>query len=348
MNGLGFSETLIDQIKLKKSYICIGLDPSFEGEYKIPEFLLKESDGNKNYNDAIFEFNKQIIDATYKITPVYKPQFAFYEQYDAYDALKQTIEYAHKKNCLIIADAKRNDIGNTSKAYASAIFKSLNADAVTLNGYLGSDCIEPFLNFKEKGIFILVKTSNKSSAEFQDQYIISGMFMNLINEGLNSGKKLDFNEVITKAVISQLNERRGVISSKNSELFIPNYVCMARMVKNWSDANMSARKTKYPYTNIGAVVGATYPEQLSLIRKEIPHSIILIPGYGVQGGTAKDIISGFNEDKQGAIINSSRGILYAYRTPIGDKKYKETEFAEAAFDAAESMRVETNSALNEK
>lgn len=347
MNNMGFSETLIEQIKLKKSYICIGLDPSFEGDYKIPKFLLKEAKGNQNnYNDAIFEFNKQIIDATHKITPIYKPQLAFYEQYEAYYALKQTIEYAHKKNCLVIADAKRNDIGNTSKAYAMALFNNLKADAVTLNGYLGFDCIEPFLNFKDKGVFILVKTSNKSSSEFQDQYIISSMLINLIKEGLNSKNQIEFNKLFPNDVIKQLSEQKSIVSFNNIELFIPNYISMARLVKKWSNLESSQPIKTTTYSNLGAVVGATYPEQLSIIRKEIPNSIILIPGYGVQGGTAKDIIYGFNEDKQGAIVNSSRGILYAYRNPIQGKSYNETEFAEAAFDAAELMRIEINHALS--
>jgi orotidine-5'-phosphate decarboxylase len=341
MSSVGFSETLIDQIKLKKSYICVGLDPNFEGEHVIPEFVLKEANGN--YNDAILAFNKQIIDATYKITPIYKPQFAFYEQYEAYDALKKTVDYAHKRKCLVIADAKRNDIGSTSKAYATAILGNMNADAVTINGYLGSDCIESFLSFKQKGVFVLVKTSNKSSAEFQDQYMVSGMFMNALNGYIERDKSANFLDIL-----KQLNEKKGLVKSGDMEYFIPNYIAMARLVKNWSDSKKPASKTKYPYTNVGAVVGATFPDQLKLIRKEIPNSIILIPGYGTQGGSAKDIVYGFNEDGQGAIVNSSRGILYAYRSEIQGKRFKETEYMEAASISAEEMRVEINKVIENK
>ncbi|MBD3351132.1 MAG: orotidine-5'-phosphate decarboxylase [Candidatus Lokiarchaeota archaeon] len=351
-----FSEKLIDKIKEKKSYICIGLDPNFEGKKSIPNFLLRKH--NNNHNAAILEFNKQIIDSTHKLTPIYKPQIAFYEKYNAQNALEHTIDYIHKKNCLAILDAKRNDIGNTSKAYKNNIFGTLNADATTLNAYLGIDSIKPFIQDKGKGVFILVKTSNQSSGDFQDKYLVSGMLMNVLNHNIeldnieNGGiiKKSE-NGVLslkfTKNLLKMINEQDSIVKSGELELFNTNYIAMARLVHSWGKSTQPAFKTKYPYTNVGAVVGATYPEQLKVIRHEIPNSIILIPGYGAQGGTAKDIIHGFNEDGFGAIINSSRGINYAYVKEIKGQKYSETEYGEAATASACLMRNSINQVLKE-
>lgn len=336
-----FADSLIDRIKQKKSYICIGLDPNFEGEKAIPGFLLDSSDGD--YNRAIFKFNKAIIDNTHNIAPVYKPQSAFYEKYNAHNALKNTIDYLHQKNCLVILDAKRNDIGNTSKAYADAIFGKLNADAVTINGYLGSDCIKPFMDYKDKGLFVLVKTSNRSSSEFQDLFsatsVITDYFGDLTDDTSGYFTKEQFDKLLNNVKFSNL--------AKNEMLFVRNYIKMARMVKNWSDEWNNSSKSNHNYTNIGAVVGATFPQQMKELRKEIPESIFLIPGYGAQGGSAKDIVYGFNPDGFGAIINSSRGINYAYVKAQDGNIFKPEEFGEAAKFAAEKMQKDLNKALGE-
>ena len=163
---MNFIEDLIQLIKEKKSVVCMGLDPRMDKEGEIPKYLIDEYD---NHDKIILEFNKELIEDTCDLIPVIKPQIAFYEKYDALDALKETIKFAHKNDLLVILDAKRNDIGSTSEAYAYSIFKNLNVDACTINAYLGFDGVKPFLEYKEKGVFILVKTSNPSSAEFQDQ-----------------------------------------------------------------------------------------------------------------------------------------------------------------------------------
>ncbi|GAH07462.1 unnamed protein product, partial [marine sediment metagenome] len=145
----------------------MGLDPRMDKQGEIPKYLIDEL---KDPSKIILEFNKNLIDHTSDLIPVVKPQIAFYEKYEALAALKETIKYAHKKDVLVILDSKRNDIGSTSEAYAYSTFKVLNADACTINAYLGFDGIKPYLSYKEKGLFILVKTSNPSSKDFQDLF----------------------------------------------------------------------------------------------------------------------------------------------------------------------------------
>ncbi|MCP4762978.1 MAG: orotidine-5'-phosphate decarboxylase [archaeon] len=342
MPNSSFSDLLINQIKKKKSYICIGLDPNFEGDKCIPKFVLENA--NNNYEEAIFQFNKTLIDNTCEFTPVYKPQSAFYEKYEAYNALKKTIEYIHKKGSLVILDAKRNDIGNTSKAYAHAIFKNMNVDSTTINGYLGTDCVQPFLNNKGKGLFILVKTSNKSSSDFQDSFTFNENIMRLLNSRIS--QKIGTIEQNNLAEVVHELIQKG--TPTNGEICIRNYLLMARLVKKWSDEWKKTNETEYNYTDIGAVVGATFPEQMKIIRKEIPESLFLIPGYGAQGGKADDIVQGFNPDGFGAIINSSRGINYAYVKEQEGEKYKPEEFGKAAKIAANTMREDINNSMNKK
>ncbi|MHA2089059.1 MAG: orotidine-5'-phosphate decarboxylase, partial [Promethearchaeota archaeon] len=162
-----FIEKLIQLVKEKKSVVSMGLDPRLDKEGEIPQYLIKEFN---NPNEIILEFNKILIENTSELIPIVKPQIAFYEKYEALSALKETIKYAHKKDLLVILDAKRNDIGSTSEAYAHSIFKNYGADACTVNAYFGIDGIKPFLDYKEKGIFILVKTSNPSSSDFQNLF----------------------------------------------------------------------------------------------------------------------------------------------------------------------------------
>ena len=299
-----FIEHLIQLIKEKKSVISMGLDPRMDNEGEIPQYLINEID---NPAKIILEFNKILIENTFELIPVIKPQIAFYEKYEALSALKETIQYAHKNDLLVILDAKRNDIGSTSEAYAYSIFKNYGADACTINAYLGIDGVKPFLNYKEKGVFVLVKTSNPSSSDFQDLF---------------STKIIGISNDITEYTCSEQILKR-------------NYILMAQLVKDWT----SSLDKFSDFTNLGAVVGATYSVELEKIRKIIKNSFILIPGYGAQGAQAKDVKSGFYENGLGGIVNSSRGIIYAYNKK---EKYTQHDFSKAAKDEI----IEMNKIIN--
>jgi orotidine-5'-phosphate decarboxylase len=299
-----FIEHLIQLIKDKKSVVCMGLDPRMDKEGEIPKYLIKEYEVP---NKVISEFNKILIENTYDLIPVIKPQIAFYEKYDAMDALKETIKYAHKNDLLVILDAKRNDIGSTSEAYAYSIFKNLDADACTINPYLGTDGVKPFLDYKDKGVFILTKTSNTSSSEFQDLFSIK--LDNISNE------------------ITEYEVEKKVLKR--------NYLQIAELINKWS-----IELLKYSeFTNVGSVVGATYPLELKKIRDVIRSSYILIPGYGAQGAQAKDIKNGFFENGLGAIVNSARNIIFAY---VKDKNYGPENYENAARDEIINMNNKIN------
>ena len=287
-----FIEDLIQSIKEKKSVISMGLDPRMDKEGEIPQYLIEEND---NPDEIILEFNKILIENTCDLIPIVKPQIAFYEKYEALNALKETIKFAHKNDLLVILDSKRNDIGATSEAYAHSMFKNFNSDACTVNAYLGFDGVKPFLSFKEKGLFILVKTSNPSSREFQDLFSV----------------KLD-------------NISSGITEQKVNNLILKrNYIHLAELIRDWSKnmQNFSG------FTNLGAVVGATYPQELKSIREIIKNSIILLPGYGAQGAQAKEIKYGFFHNGLGGLVNSSRGIIYAYKL---NKEFSPEQFGRAS------------------
>ena len=250
---------------------------------------------------AIWHFNRELIDALCDIVPAVKPQAAYYEMYGHYGvkALEKTIAYAKSKGMLVILDGKRNDIGTTMQAYATAYLgvtdvfgekvSAFDADALTVNGYLGSDGIAPALA-DDKMIFTLVKTSNPSSGELQDRRLCDG-----------------------KTV----------------------YETMGDMCEKWGSDNIG----KYGYSNVGAVIGATYPEMLREMRTKLPHTFFLVPGYGAQGGGAEGVAKGFDENGLGAVINSSRAIMCAYKKEGCD----EHEFAEAARREAIRMREDITS-----
>lgn len=291
--------------------IVVGLDPMLK---YVPEHILKKAYAEygetlKGAAEAIFEFNKRIIDATYDLIPAVKPQIAMYEQFgvEGVIAYKKTVDYAHEKDLIVIADVKRGDIGSTSEAYAvghlgqvkvgSKTFAGFDADFATVNPYLGTDGIKPFVDVckeEKKGIFILVKTSNPSSGEFQDRII--------------DGKPL--------------------------------YEHVADKVREWGEDAMGDA-----YSYVGAVVGATYPEMGAALRKVMPKTLILVPGYGAQGGTGKDLKAFFNPDGLGAIVNSSRGIIAAYKKEEY-AKYGEEHFEEASRQAVIDMREDIKSAIN--
>jgi orotidine 5'-phosphate decarboxylase len=296
-------EKLVERIKKLEAPIVVGLDPTLNF---VPGFLLDKAVNEKGETleaaaDAIFEFNKKIVDAVYDLIPAVKPQIAMYEQFGipGLMAYKQTVDYCHEKGLLVIGDAKRGDIGSTSTAYAighlgkvkigSTEIAPIDTDFLTINPYMGSDSVVPFVEEckkYDKGLFILVKTSNPSSGEFQDQKV---------------GKK---------AV----------------------YELVGKKVDEWG-----AELVKNGYSDVGAVVGATYPEMGEVLREIMPKAYILVPGYGAQGGTAAELKPFFNKDGLGAIVNSSRGIIAAYK----QEKYAEygaEGFAEAARAAVIDMK----------
>ncbi len=294
---------LIEKIKKLEAPIVVGLDPTLAN---IPGFLLNNAIKEQGETleaaaEAIVNYNKGLVDAICDLVPAVKPQIAMYEQFGipGLVAYKKTIDYCKEKGLVVIGDVKRGDIGSTSTAYAighignvkigEKVLAGFDEDFITINPYLGTDGIKPFVDVareQKKGLFILVKTSNPSSGEFQDQKI--------------DGKPL--------------------------------YEMVGEYVDKWGSDCMGDS-----YSYVGAVVGATYPEMGKVLRKVMPKSYILVPGYGAQGGTAKDLKPYFNEDGLGAIVNSSRGIIAAYKQPQYEK-YGEEGFAEAARAATIAMK----------
>lgn len=301
-----FIHKLIESIREKKSVVCMGLDPRMEQTGQIPEYLKKEF---QNVDDIILEFNKTLIDNAGDLIPVVKPQIAFYEKYDALGALKDTIKYAQKKDLLVVLDSKRNDIGSTSQAYAQTMFESYGADACTLNAYLGLDGVKPFLEYEKKGLFVLVKTSNPSSSDFQDLFSV----------------RLD-------DIPSDQVELEGT-----SARLERNYIHMARLVAKWGEK----LETKEGFHNLGVVVGATCPSEIRSIRKVAQKSMFLLPGYGSQGASAYDIKHAFYNSSLGGIVNSSRGIMFAYNS----KKYPEEKFGKAAREEINDMNLSINKVI---
>lgn len=300
---------LIDRIKKLEAPIVVGLDPMLD---YIPEHILNNAYSNFGENlkgaaQAIWQYNKGIIDAIYDLVPAVKPQIAMYEQFgiEGIKVYKKTIEYSKEKGLLVIGDIKRGDIGSTSAAYATGHLGKIKVgsnscnvfdeDFSTVNPYLGFDGIKPFIDVcreEGKGLFILVKTSNPSSGEFQDQLV--------------NGRPL--------------------------------YELVGRKVAEWGKLHMG---TSYSY--IGAVVGATYPEVGKSLRAIMPKTFILVPGYGAQGGKAENLAAYFNKDGLGAIVNSSRGIIAAYKLKAYDK-FGPQAYAEASRQAVIDMKEDLRQA----
>lgn len=303
-------QNLIHKIQKTKAPICVGLDPMLT---YIPEHILKKSFGEygetlEGAADAIWTFNKEIVDHTWDLIPSVKPQIAMYEQFgiEGLKVYEKTVRYCQDKGLIVIGDAKRGDIGSTSAAYATAhlgkvkvgssVCSAFNTEFLTVNPYLGTDGVKPFVDVcktEDKGLFVLTKTSNPSSGEFQDQLI--------------NGRPL--------------------------------YELVAEKVVEWGADCMDGE-----YSNVGAVVGATYPEMSAILRKLMPKTYFLVPGYGAQGGTAKDLKPCFNEDGLGAIVNSSRGIIAAYKQEKY-AKFGPEHFAEASRQAVMDMVADINSVL---
>ena len=304
---------LVANIKKTGAPIVVGLDPMLN---YIPEQVQQKAFAEygetlEGAAEAIWQFNKEIVDKTYDLIPAVKPQIAMYEQFGlpGLAAFKKTVDYCKEKGLVVIGDIKRGDIGSTSAAYAvghigkvkvgSKTYAPFDEDFVTVNPYLGSDGVNPFLDVckeEKKGIFVLVKTSNPSCGEFQDQKI--------------DGRPL--------------------------------YELVGEKVAAWGSEVMGDE-----YSYVGAVVGATYPEMGKVLRKVMPKAYILVPGYGAQGGKGKDLVHFFNEDGLGAIVNSSRGIIAAYKQEQY-AKFGAENFGDASRAAVETMIADIKGALENR
>lgn len=300
---------LVKRIEALEAPIVVGLDPMLD---YVPQQILDKAFSEKGETiegiaEAIWQYNKGIIDATYDLIPAVKPQIAMYEQFgiEGLKVFKQTVDYCKEKGLVVIGDVKRGDIGSTSAAYATGHlgkitvggkeYRGFDEDFITVNPYLGTDGIKPFVDVckeENKGLFILVKTSNPSSGEFQDQLV--------------SGKPL--------------------------------YELVGRKVAEWGELHMGSS-----YSYIGAVVGATYPEMGKVLRELMPKTYILVPGYGAQGGKAEDLVHYFNKDGLGAIVNSSRGIIAAYKLKAYEK-FGSEGYGDASRQAVIDMREDLKKA----
>lgn len=301
---------LVKKIQETNAPIVVGLDPMLAYIPKhIQEKAYKEyGETLEGAAEAIWQYNKAIVDTTYDLIPAVKPQIAMYEQFGipGMVAFQKTVDYCQQKDLVVIGDIKRGDIGSTSEAYAvghlgkvqvgSNVCQGFHEDFVTVNPYLGSDGVKPFIKVcqeEKKGLFILVKTSNPSSGEFQDQLV--------------DGRPL--------------------------------YELVGEKVAQWGEEHMGDA-----YSYIGAVVGATYPEMGKTLRRIMPKTFILVPGYGAQGGKGVDLVHFFNEDGLGAIVNSSRGIIAAYKQEAY-ASFGETNFADASRQAVIDMVADIDGAL---
>lgn len=306
---------LTEKIKKTGAPVVVGLDPMMK---YIPAQIQKKAyqefgETLRGAAEAIWQYNKQIVDAIYDLIPAVKPQIAMYEQFgiEGMMAYKKTIDYCKEKGLVVIGDVKRGDIGSTSEAYAvghlgkaavgANAFYGFDEDFATVNPYLGSDGVEPFIKVgreENKGIFVLVKTSNPSSGEFQDRLVLD-----------DAGASR------------------------------PLYELVGEQVAKWGAGHMGDS-----YSYVGAVVGATYPKQGEILRKIMPKAFILVPGYGAQGGKGKDLVHFFNEDGLGAVVNSSRGIIAAYQQEAY-ASYGESNFADASRAAVKDMIEDIRTAL---
>lgn len=303
-------DVLIEKIIEKNNPTVIGVDTRYD---MVPDCVkIKYNTDIIGMCDAMFEYCKTLIDATYDIVPAVKLQSAYFEMYgiEGIKVLKQMIDYCKEKGMIVMVDAKRGDIGSTSRGYSNAYLGKneidgkkigiFDTDFLTVNPYMGTDCVSPFVeDCKEynKGIFVLVKTSNKSSGEIQDLTTTDG---------------------------ERIYEKVG------------------KLVEKWGEELIGENG----YSSVAAVVGATYPTQLKELRQLMPHTFFLIPGYGAQGGKAEDIALAFDKNGLGGIINASRSLMCAYKSDRWKDKYTEEQYGEATRAEAIRMRDELNSAIN--
>ena len=305
-------DVLIEKIKETGNPTVIGVDTRYE---LVPECVRnKYSKDINGMCQAMLEYSKALIDATYDIIPAVKLQSAYFEMYgvEGLKLYKEMIDYCKSKGMVVMADVKRGDIGSTSAGYSKAYLGKniinekeegiFDVDFATVNPYMGTDCVKPFVDDCQKynkGIFVLVKTSNKSSGELQDL-------------------KTEDGEEIYKKV--------------------------AKLVNKWGEELIG----EYGYSAVSSVVGATYPKQLKELRELMPHSYFLIPGYGAQGGKAEDIALGFDENGLGGIVNATRSLMCAYKSDLWKDKFKEEDYAQATRAEAIRMRDELRAALKKE
>ena len=308
------ADLLCEKTIQKRSPIVVGLDPTVS---RIPDcyFSTEAKHPFEIVANAIVSFNKDVIDVVSDLVPAVKPQMAFYEKYGSYGvcAFEQTVMYAKSKGLIVIEDAKRNDIGNTARAYANGhlglvelhngeLVPSYDVDFLTVTPYLGSESLNPFIETcvtYNKGVFVLARTSNPTGGEIQEAKLASG-------------------ETVSESI--------GRFVATCAEKF----------------------KGEMGYSSIGAVVGATYPEEAAQLRRTMPHSIFLVPGYGAQGANEKDIVSSFNSDGLGAVVNSSRNILYAYEKHHSKQNCTRTDYMDSVKKATLEMQNSIYSALKQE
>ncbi len=287
-----FADRLVDAIRAKSSRVVVGLDPRLES---LPEeFQRGVRRSQERAGEMVNEWGGRIIDLVAPHAVAVKPQIAFYEMLGPYGVVAYygLCRYARKKGLLVIGDVKRGDVPDTAKAYATAHLESFDCDAITVNPFLGSDSVAPFVEAAKKndaGLFVLVKTSNPGSGDFQDLPV--------------NGRPL--------------------------------YELVAERVAQWGAELVG----KSGYSSVGAVVGATHPEQSAAIRRLLPKSFFLVPGYGAQGATAADVKRSFNDDKMGAVVTASRSVIFAH------EKDRSAPWDKAVENAAAKMKADINAAL---
>ncbi len=304
-----FADRLISQIIAKNSAVVAGLDPTWEG---IPEFIRKR---HSSVCDVVFEYNKMLIDALFDIVPAIKPQLAYYELLglQGLEAFMLTVKYAKQKGLLVIADGKRNDIGSTSQAYAKA--------------YLS----------EENKVQTLPLTRTAADALTVNPYLGVDGISPFCDKCKESGAGII---VLVKTSNPSSGQLQDLITEDGSAI----YEKVAALVNEWGEPLVG----ESGYSSVGAVVGATYPEQAAKLRKLMPKTIILVPGYGAQGGSAESAAISFNSDGLGAVVNASRSIMHAYKSPKWADKYDAASFAEAARAEAAEMSQAINKAVQNK
>lgn len=319
---MNLADKLLKRIDMMENPCCVGLDPDIR---KIPAEIIR-GDNFENISRTFLEFNKRIVDSVFDLVPCVKPQIAFWEKYGSIGvaAFKEIVDYAHAHGLIVIEDGKRNDIANTAQQYADGHLgvvqtrsdkrPSLDLDLLTVNPYLGDDGLRPFVDVcKEhgKGIFILAKTSNPSSGDLQDRLI-----------EITEDEQREFENIGIR------------VEQDRTQL----YNLVALNIRRYAQECVGERG----YSPIGAVVGATFPEQADVLRKIMHNSIFLVPGYGTQGAKGKDVVPCFNTDGYGAVVNAASSITYAYLKHGGEAK---KDYAEAARDATIAMIKDVKTAM---
>ncbi|MFH1364682.1 MAG: orotidine-5'-phosphate decarboxylase [Candidatus Aenigmatarchaeota archaeon] len=363
-----FADDLMGAVREKKSVVCAGFDVTPE---RIPAYIAEIAYKSKigKYDDlsnvpdafmvdatveAIYIYNVELIRALHDVVPVIKPNMAFYETFGpkGLEVLQRVVNHARSKGLQVILDGKRNDIGPTAKRYADEVVGEtalldreerettttvFDGDATTLNPYLGIDGVQPFLDYVDngKGVFVLARTSNKSAADMQDRLV-----------DLNPGEIEFIDKRLKDSKLSLMNlpvmeRKKEAHPEADLEGKAPLYVVAGKLIDQWGEPYIG----QSGYSSVGAVVGATYPIEASVLRKLMKYSVFLLPGYGAQGGGPEGAAEGFDENGMGAVVNNSRALYAAWMTDRYKNDFPPEKFADAARQAAIDMRDEINTAL---